>query len=43
MSAAASPTCAAACSAMTVLAYDPYLSAEEMARRGARKVELDAL
>lgn len=29
--------------AMQVLAYDPYLSAEEMARRGAEKVELDAL
>jgi D-3-phosphoglycerate dehydrogenase len=29
--------------AMQVLAYDPYLSAEEMARRGAQKVELDAL
>jgi D-3-phosphoglycerate dehydrogenase len=28
---------------MTVLAYDPYLSTEEMARRGARKVELDVL
>ena len=29
--------------AMQVLAYDPYLSAEEMTRRGAEKVELDAL
>jgi D-3-phosphoglycerate dehydrogenase len=29
--------------AMQVLAYDPYLSAEEMARRGAEKVELDDL
>jgi D-3-phosphoglycerate dehydrogenase / 2-oxoglutarate reductase len=29
--------------AMPVIAYDPYLSAEEMERRGARKVELDAL
>ena len=29
--------------AMPVLAYDPYLSAEEVARRGARKVELDTL
>jgi D-3-phosphoglycerate dehydrogenase len=28
---------------MEVLAYDPYLSAEEMRRRGAEKVELDAL
>ncbi len=26
---------------MTVLAYDPYLSAAEIAARGARKVELD--
>jgi D-3-phosphoglycerate dehydrogenase len=29
--------------AMKVLAYDPYLSAEEMARRGADKVDLDDL
>src|SRR5437870_3630551 len=29
--------------AMQVLTYDPYLSAEEMARRGAEKVELDTL
>ena len=28
---------------MRVLAYDPYLSAEEMERRGAEKVELDVL
>ena len=28
---------------MTVLAYDPYVSAEETAERGARKVELDEL
>ena len=28
---------------MTVLAYDPYVSAEETAARGARKVELDEL
>jgi D-3-phosphoglycerate dehydrogenase len=28
---------------MQVLAYDPYLSAEEMAARGAEKAELDAL
>jgi len=28
---------------MTVLAYDPYLSAEEMAKRGGEKVELDDL
>jgi D-3-phosphoglycerate dehydrogenase / 2-oxoglutarate reductase len=28
---------------MQVLAYDPYLSAEEIARRGATKVELDDL
>src|SRR6202042_679028 len=28
---------------MKVLAYDPYLSAEEMAARGGEKVELDAL
>ena len=28
---------------MTVLAYDPYLSATEMAARGAKKVELDDL
>src|SRR5204863_7586045 len=29
--------------AMPVIAYDPYLSKEEMTRRGAEKVELDAL
>lgn len=29
--------------AMRVIAYDPNLSADEMARRGAEKVELDAL
>lgn len=29
--------------AMRVIAYDPNLSAEEMGRRGAEKVELDAL
>jgi D-3-phosphoglycerate dehydrogenase / 2-oxoglutarate reductase len=29
--------------AMTVLAYDPYLSSQEMAQCGAEKVELDAL
>jgi D-3-phosphoglycerate dehydrogenase len=29
--------------AMQVLAYDPYLSPEEMARRGVEKVELDVL
>jgi D-3-phosphoglycerate dehydrogenase / 2-oxoglutarate reductase len=28
---------------MKVLAYDPYLSAEEIARRGAEKVELDEI
>lgn len=28
---------------MTVLGYDPYLTAEEMAKRGARKVKLDEL
>ena len=28
---------------MTVLAYDPYLSATEMAARGGKKVELDEL
>jgi D-3-phosphoglycerate dehydrogenase len=28
---------------MQVLAYDPYVDAEEMRRRGARKVELDEL
>jgi D-3-phosphoglycerate dehydrogenase len=28
---------------MRVVAYDPYLSAEEMARRGAEKVDLDTL
>ncbi len=28
---------------MRVMAYDPYLSAEEIAARGAEKVELDAL
>jgi D-3-phosphoglycerate dehydrogenase len=28
---------------MTVLAYDPYVSAEETAARGARKVDLDEL
>src|SRR2546423_2873129 len=28
---------------MRVLAYDPYLSAEEIRARGATKVELDAL
>jgi D-3-phosphoglycerate dehydrogenase len=28
---------------MNVLAYDPYLSAEEMAERGGQKVELDEL
>lgn len=28
---------------MTVLAYDPYLAADEMAARGGRKVELDEL
>jgi D-3-phosphoglycerate dehydrogenase len=28
---------------MTVLAYDPYVSADETAARGARKVELDEL
>jgi D-3-phosphoglycerate dehydrogenase len=28
---------------MQVLAYDPYVNAEEMRRRGARKVELDEL
>jgi D-3-phosphoglycerate dehydrogenase / 2-oxoglutarate reductase len=29
--------------AMRVIAYDPYLSAEEMANRGAEKVDLDTL
>ena len=29
--------------AMTVLAYDPYLSGDEIAARGATKVELDEL
>ena len=29
--------------AMRVIAYDPYVSAEEMARRGAEKVDLDTL
>ena len=29
--------------AMKVLAYDPYLASEEMAARGAEKVELDEL
>lgn len=29
--------------AMRVLAYDPFLSADEMAKRGAEKVDLDAL
>src|SRR5207245_1215225 len=28
---------------MRVIAYDPYLSADEMARRGAEKLDLDAL
>jgi D-3-phosphoglycerate dehydrogenase len=28
---------------MTVIAYDPYLTAEEMAKRGGEKVELDDL
>ena len=28
---------------MNVLAYDPYLSATEMAARGGEKVELDDL
>ena len=43
MSDGGSPNCAAACSACSVLAYDPYLSAEEIRARGATKVELDEL
>ena len=41
MSASASRSCAAACSRMRVLAYDPYVSADVMTQHGVEKVDLD--